>query len=55
MPGDMVPEMVYGLWFVILGNFLPFLPLLPLDNLENQNFNIEKNTCRYYHFTHLHK
>ena len=25
-----------------------------LDNLENQNFNIEKNTWRHYHFTHLH-
>ena len=37
--------------FVILGHFLPFQPL---DNLENQNFNIEKNTWRYYHFTHLH-
>ena len=23
-------------------------------NLENQNFNIEKNTWRRYHFTHLH-
>ena len=23
-------------------------------NLENQNFNIEKNTWRHYHFTHLH-
>ena len=37
--------------FVILGHFLPFQPL---DNLENQNFNIEKNTWRYYYFTHLH-
>ena len=37
--------------FVILGHFLPFQPL---DNLENQNFNIEKNTWRYYHFTYLH-
>ena len=35
--------------FVILGHFLPFQPL---DNLENQN--IEKNTWRYYHFTHFH-
>ena len=34
-----------------MGHFLPFQPL---DNLENQNFNIEKNTWRYYHFTHLH-
>ena len=37
--------------FVILGHFLPFQPP---DNLENQNFKIEKNTWRYYHFTHLH-
>ena len=38
-------------FFVILGHFLPFQPP---DNLENQNFKIEKNTWRYYHFTHLH-
>ena len=52
-------HMMYGSWdtewgtkfFVILAHFLPFQPL---DNLENQNFNIEKNTWRYYHFTHLH-
>ena len=37
--------------FVILGHFLSFQPP---DNLENQNFKIEKNTWRYYHFTHLH-
>ena len=37
--------------FIILGYFLPFQPL---DNLENQNSNIEKNTWRYYYFTHLH-
>ena len=36
--------------FNILGQFLPFLPL---DNLENQNFNIEKKSWRY-HFTYLH-
>ena len=46
----------YKVWqteiFDILGQFLPFQPL---DNMENQNFNIEKkNTWRYYHFTHLH-
>ena len=34
----------------ILGCFLPFQSL---DKLENQNFNIEKNTWRYYHLTHL--
>ena len=33
--------------FVILDHFLPFQPP---DNPENQNFKIEKNTCRYYHF-----
>ena len=38
-------------FFVILGHFLPFQPP---ENLENQNFKIEKNTWRYYHFTHLH-
>ena len=37
--------------FVILGHFLPFQPP---DNSKNQNFKIEKNTLRYYHFTHLH-
>ena len=37
--------------FVILGHFLPFHPP---DILENQNFKIEKNTWRYYHFTNLH-
>ena len=38
--------------FDILAHFLPFQPL---DNLENQNFFIEKNTWRYYHFTDLHR
>ena len=45
----------YRVWqtknFVILGHFLHFQPP---DNLENQNFKIEKNTWRYGHFTHLH-
>ena len=52
----------YDIWFLkcmvrqteisdILGHFFPFQPL---DNLENPNFNIEKNTWRYYHFTNLH-
>ena len=31
-----------------------FLSFQPLDSLENQDFNSEKNTWRYYHFTHLH-
>ena len=49
----------FDIWFLkykvrqteILGHFLPFQPL---DSLENQNFSIEKNIWRYYHFTHLH-
>ena len=52
-------HMIYSSWnircsrqiFVILGHFLPFQSP---DNPENQNFKIEKNTWRYYHFTHLH-
>ena len=44
----------YKVWqteiFVILDHFLPFQPP---DNPENQTFKIEKNTRRYYHFTHL--
>ena len=70
MPGDIILLYIrlshkwrsYDIWFlkykvqqteifIILGHFLPFQPL---DNLQNQNFNIEKNTWRYYHFTHLH-
>ena len=51
-------HMIYGSWslrhnrqiFVILGHSLPFQPP---DNLENQNFKIDKNTWRYYNFTHL--
>ena len=38
-------------FFVILDHFWP---LRPPDNPENQTFKIEKNTWRYYHFTHLH-
>ena len=30
------------------------LPFLSHDNPENENFKIQKNTWRYYHFTHLH-
>ena len=37
--------------FIILGHF--FVLSAP-DNPENQNFKIEKNTWRYYHFTYLH-
>ena len=40
-------------FFVILDHFLLFH--CPPDNLENQNFEkLEKNTRRYYHFTHVH-
>ena len=39
---------------MIFCHFGPFFALQPLDNLENQNFKIEKNTWRYYHFTHMH-
>ena len=38
--------------FVILGHFLLFQPP---GNPENQNFKIETNTWRHYHFTHLHQ
>ena len=45
----------YKVWqteiFVILGHFLSFQTP---DNPKNQNFKIEKNTWRYYHFPHLH-
>ena len=71
MPGDIILLYIhvyhkcrsYDIWFLkykvqqteiflILGHFLP---LQPPDNLENQNFKIEKkNTWRCYHFTHLH-
>ena len=48
----------YDIWFLkykvqqkeifnILGHFLPFQTF---ENLENQNFNIEENTWRYYQF-----
>ena len=52
--------MIYGSWNIRCNrqNFLSlwaiFCPFSPLDNLENQNFNNEKNTWIYYHFTHLH-
>ena len=53
-------QMIYGSWNIRSNRqkFLSFwailCPFSPPDNLENQNFNIEKNTLRYYHFTHLH-
>ena len=70
MPGDIILLYIhvyhkcrsYDIWFlkykvqqtetfVILGHFLPFQPP---NKPENQNFKIEKNTWRHYHFTHLH-
>ena len=65
MPGDIILlyiHVYHDIWFlkyevqqteifVILSHFLPFQPP---DNLENQNFKIEKNAWRCYHFTHLH-
>ena len=51
-------HMIYGYWNIRCNRkkfstfsviFCPFSPLM-----ENQNFNIEKITWRYYHFTHLH-
>ena len=45
----------YRVWQAEIFNILSHvLPFQPFGNLENQNFNIEKNTWRYYHFTHLH-
>ena len=45
----------YKVWqtemFIILGHFMPFQPF---DNLENQNFKVEKNTWSYYYFIRLH-
>ena len=35
-------------------HFWQFFALWAPDNPENQNFKIEKNTWRYYHFKHLH-
>ena len=51
----------YDIWFLkykvwqteIFDNLGHFLPFQPLKNLENQNFNTEKNTWRYYHFTNM--
>ena len=52
--------MIYGSWNIrcnwqkYLSFWGPFLPFQLPGNLENLNFNIEKNTWRYYHFIHLH-
>ena len=53
----------YDIWFLkskvwqteIFNTFRHFLLFQTLDNLENQNFNIEKSTWRYCHFTYLHQ
>ena len=53
-------HMVYGSWNIRCDRqtfstfWAIFLPFWPLDKLENKNFNIEKNTWRYYHFRDLH-
>ena len=48
----------YDIWFLTYTvqqtEIFIILPFQPFDNLEDQNFNIEENTWRYYHFTHLH-
>ena len=50
----------HDIWFLLMCGRQKFLsfwaiicPFSP-DNLENQNFKIEKNTWRCYHFTHSH-
>ena len=51
-------HMIYGSWDmeckdkVFLSFWTNFALLLP-DNPENQNFENEKNTWRYYHFPHV--
>ena len=52
-------HMIYGSWNIRCNRqkFLSFQVIFsfqPLDNLENQNFNTEKNTWKYYHFISLH-
>ena len=54
-----VDHMIYGSWNTRCErqkfcHFGPSLPFQPPDNTESKNFKIEKNTWRYYHFTHLH-
>ena len=52
-------HMLYGSWNIrcnrhkSLTFWAIFLPFQPLDNLENQNFNIEKHTWRYHLFPHF--
>ena len=53
-----VDHMVYGSWDIKHGrqNFFSFwaifLPFYPTNNPENQIFQQQKNSLRYYHFTH---
>ena len=50
-------HIMYGSWDTEWDrqNFLSFWTIFcPFALYKNQNFNIEKNTWRYYHFTHLH-
>ena len=67
MPGDTIllythvyhkwRSYIYGCWNIRCNRqkFSTFwaIFLQPLDKPENQSLNIEKNTWRYYHFTHL--
>ena len=49
---------IYDIWFLKYKmrqtEIFIIFPFQPLNNLENQNFNIEKSTWRYYHVTHFH-
>ena len=52
-------HMIYGSWNIRCNrqkvlSFQVIFSFQPLDNLENQNFNTEKNTWKYYHFIYLH-
>ena len=53
-----VDHMMYGSWDIKHSrqNFFSFwaifLPFYPTNNPENQNFQQQKNSLRYYHFTH---
>ena len=54
--------MVYGscnIWYdrqnflVLFGYFLPIHPHSPWWHVISKFWKVEKNTCRYYHFTHV--
>ena len=71
MPGDIILLYIhvyhkwrsYDIWFLkykvwqteIFCHFGPFFAFSARDNLENQNFKIEINTWRYYHFIHFYR